>query len=963
MKKIYSKSLLLFVGFFMLLALIACDNNQPTQQPDDPTDGPTEVTPQPTVVAEKIKDFEDRNVDLMGEDLVNGSQEVVYTLSDYVKNVSAQGTTFELASSSEGVTLGTVKNNKVPVTVSTVGDKEFSLKVSNATGLLFEVKGKIHVTDSSVYYIENGGFETGDLTGWTVSDDSGFVVADNEEYFNWLDPVPTTNHTGDYYLDGFNQANGFSGEAKRGTLTSSPFVVGGSRWVSFQLGGGNQKSLRLELVAKEGDVVIAVFNNYMFKDPERSIGLTTYAYQVPAEYAEKECYFRFVDNATSGSFQAFTADTFITYYAVGSEPVVDNENIFAANYSGTINSEKLNLSAATATLKNGGFETGNLEGWTGGEGYTLSTSETFFEAFFPDNIPTYNKVGTYFLTTETNYDFQGTLTSEAFVVSGSGWITLKIGGNKTDNLYVSLMKYVEDGEDIEIARFNNNLFSDPYRSFAMTKYAYQIPAEHMGSKCYFVICDYAASDTSFGAMVVDDIQTYYEVGNEPVVDGIDCFYASYCQVVPTGIGEKLGLDSATNEIRNGGFETGDLTGWFSYDLGESYVVTTEGTLFEQYYPYNAPIYNVTGDYFLTGFKAGEAEGGLNAVGAIYSQAFIVGGTRWITFKLGGTNNEAVALELYAYNEVGEDTLIAQFNNYLFSDPYRSIGMTTYGYQIPQEYAGRACYFKIVDQANNSIAFGAIAIDDVKTYYETAPVICTENPLVIYNDANSPKLSDDTNIYEAAYVNKPIDTIADKLGIDTATNELRNGGFETGDLTGWFTDAAGVGSYVISSATTYFEAFFPDNIPNYNKEGTYFLDGYGNEGYTGSVYSQAFVVGGSRWITFRLGGNKTEGLKVKLMKYVDGVNDVEIAVFNNYLFSDPYRSFGMTEYGYQIPEEYMGAHCYFVIEDYQNDSNFKAITADAFVTYYENAPTIYYGSASDNISDGRIYLAGYMYGNN
>ncbi|MGI6781359.1 MAG: hypothetical protein ACOX56_00760 [Acholeplasmataceae bacterium] len=125
------------------------------------------------------------------------------------------------------------------------------------------------------------------------------------------------------------------------------------------------------------------------------------------------------------------------------------------------------------------------------------------------------KLGTYFLTTETNYDFQGTLTSEAFIVDGSGWITIKIGGNKTDNLYVSLMKYVDDSEDIELAKFNNNLFSDPYRSFAMTKYAYQIPEEYFGDILYFVINDYATSDTPFGAITIDEIITYYEVGNEP----------------------------------------------------------------------------------------------------------------------------------------------------------------------------------------------------------------------------------------------------------------------------------------------------------------------------------------------------------------------------------------------------------------------------------------------------------------
>ena len=243
MKKLCSRSLQAIVTILMLFAISACDLFQPPVE-TVPTES-TEVESNPTepsevVIAEKIKDFDDRNVDLMGEDLVNGPQEVVYVLSDYVNNVAAPNTVYELSSESEGVSFGQVKNNKVPVTVSTVGEKTFVLKVSNDSGLLFEVNGKINVTDSSVYYIENGGFETGDLTGWTASENIGFVVADNEEYFTFLDPVPTTNHIGDYYLDGFNQANDFTSESNIGTLTSSTFVVGGSRWVSFQLGGGDQ---------------------------------------------------------------------------------------------------------------------------------------------------------------------------------------------------------------------------------------------------------------------------------------------------------------------------------------------------------------------------------------------------------------------------------------------------------------------------------------------------------------------------------------------------------------------------------------------------------------------------------------------------------------------------------------------------------------------------------------------------
>ena len=327
--------------------------------------------------------------------------------------------------------------------------------------------------------------------------------------------------------------------------------------------------------------------------------------------------------------------------------------------------------------------------------------------------------------------------------------------------------------------------------------------------------------------------------------------------------------------------------------------------------------------------------------------------------MGGTSDASVRLDLIRWVEDGEDEVVASFNNYLFSDPYRSMGMTRYAYKIDASLLGEIFYFRLTDGANSAVSFGAASLDSIRTYYAEEVTVYDGQPPALSNTADSMKLADDTNIYPAAYVTIPIENISEQLGIEDATYELRNGGFETGDMTGWFTDASGYTSYTVSSADTYFDQFYSP-APVYNKEGTYFLDGYTSEGYAGEVYSQAFRVGGTRWITFRLGGNKTEGMQLRLMRYVDGVNDEQIAVFNNYLFSDPYRSFGLTQYAFEIPEAYDGELCYFVIHDENGGPNFNAMTADDFVTYYEEAPQIYYGSASaTHIEDGNIYPAGYM----
>ena len=101
--------------------------------------------------------------------------------------------------------------------------------------------------------IQNGGFETGDLTGWTIEQISGSSDAFKNEYV-----ISTNNRKeGTYFFDGSK-----TDDDKVGAIRSSNFVLGGSGWINFRLGGGNDiQSLYLGVYRASDDVMIAKFAN------------------------------------------------------------------------------------------------------------------------------------------------------------------------------------------------------------------------------------------------------------------------------------------------------------------------------------------------------------------------------------------------------------------------------------------------------------------------------------------------------------------------------------------------------------------------------------------------------------------------------------------------------------------------------------------------------------------------------
>lgn len=101
--------------------------------------------------------------------------------------------------------------------------------------------------------ILNGGFETGDLSGWTIEEVNGSSAA-----FSYAFVISTTNRKeGTYFFDGSK-----TDDDKVGAIRSSNFILGGSGWFNFRLGGGNDiETLYLAVYRASNDEMIAKFSN------------------------------------------------------------------------------------------------------------------------------------------------------------------------------------------------------------------------------------------------------------------------------------------------------------------------------------------------------------------------------------------------------------------------------------------------------------------------------------------------------------------------------------------------------------------------------------------------------------------------------------------------------------------------------------------------------------------------------
>ena len=428
---------------------------------------------------------------------------------------------------------------------------------------------------------------------------------------------------------------------------------------------------------------------------------------------------------------------------------------------------------AADDIVNGDFEEVADGQWVG---WTRQDAAFNFRGVVSDEkingVPMEKSGNYYFAGTKGGNDvMRGTLTSDVFKLGGNGFITFKMGaGKNSEKVYV---EFFEQGKDTPIARVVNEDCDGIYITEHLITKIVDLSA-YIGKNIYIVATD-NDDGNDFAHLNLDAFKVCQSDAD------VAAAQAEYDRQIAEYGPKPFVEDETSNDIVNGGFETGDLSGWLILD-GTALTIANVVPTSQRYWDDRA-VYG-EGEYYLDGSNNGATLESLT--GAIRSTKFTLGGDGYISFMFGaGNGGSYVAL----CDGNTDEELIVVYNEY-FSDPALALTLLRM-YMDASDYIGRVVYMKIVDANDGSNGgFAFLTADDFRVSLTTEEVAALEVEQMekIQNETYTSASYDDLTSLRNYYSSYPYPVPLNSLTVTAyAQNQVVDCG--TVDLTQYISGAS------------------------------------------------------------------------------------------------------------------------------------------------------------------------------